>query len=383
MLLAKIRTMETVLADLTTLYADSKACARVVGLNYIEQEDAGFYRQRRGKGFSYRDAKGNIVTDKQIKQHIAELVIPPAWQEVWICPSDNGHVLATGIDDKGRKQYIYHPKWRTMRDLIKFYRLLIFANALPKIRQTVEANLGKPAFDRDKVLAVMLWLLDNTYLRIGNEVYFETNESVGLTTLSSKHLIVAGSVSTLSFKAKSGKMQQITFDDTRIAKALSELAKTKQPRLFTYQEKDGHHTVESNDLNAYLHDLTGQSISAKDFRTWGGTLLAFDHLVSTYKLPDEKTPKPDKVATEAIDAAADVLGNTRAVAKSSYVHPHILQAYAERDFAKYYETARSKRARHGLDKRETELVTVLEQLFEHEFTLLKQRDATGSSRQPS
>lgn len=373
--------MKSTLDDLSALYRDSKACARLIGLSYIDDDAEGIRRQKRGTGFCYRDNSGRLITDKELKRRIAGLVIPPAWQEVWICPFDDGHVLATGIDDKGRKQYIYHPKWRTMRDLIKFYRLLMFAKALPRIRSTTEQQLRRRSLDRQKVLATMLWLLDNTYLRIGNEIYFAENESVGLTTLSSKHLIVSGTVSTLSFKAKSGKMQQITFDDARIAAILTELANNGEPRLFCYHDGDGVHTIESGDLNAYLQELTGEPISAKDFRTWGGTLLAFDRLVEIHRLPDHKTPNPEKAAIEAVDAAANVLGNTRSVAKSSYVHPHILQAYTEQDFGRYYEIAKQKASRKGLDKRETELVSVLEQLFEDQFPAL--RAPTGSSRPPS
>jgi DNA topoisomerase-1 len=359
------------LQALNELYDDVKACARVVGLRYIHEATPGLERRRRGKGFSYYDNHGHVITAKAAKQRIAELVIPPAWQAVWICPSDNGHILATGIDERGRKQYIYHPKWRTMRDLLKFYRLLLFARALPDIRRTIDRGLRHTRGSRKQVLATMLWLLDNTYLRIGNELYLTENDSVGLTTLGHRNVVVAGSVSTLSFRAKSGKRQQITFDNQVIADILGDLAKAAQPRLFSYQADGGWHPIEASELNHYLQDVTGQPISAKDFRTWGGTLLAFNHLVSLYKRPATRTPKPAKAAVQAIDAAANTLGNTRAVAKSSYIHPHILQAYAEKDFATYYEIAKAKRPRTNLDKRESELVSVLEQLFEAEFSLLQ------------
>lgn len=369
--------MTDALKELEALYSDAKTCARLVGLEYIEGEAYGYTRQARGTGFTYLDSRNQIVADKDLKQRITELVIPPAWKEVWICPSDNGHVLATGVDENGRKQYIYHPKWRTMRDLIKFYRMIIFARALPVIRTTTEQNLRKRTLGREKVLAVMLWLLDNTYIRIGNEQYYEANESVGLTTLTDKNLVIAGNVTTLSFRAKSGKDQQITFDNAEVAGVLSELQKRRGERLFQYESDDGLHAVESDDINTYLYELTGVHVSAKDFRTWGGTLMAFNHLIETEKLPEDKTPKPEKVLVQAVDAAADVLGNTRSVARSSYVHPDILNLYGTKDFAAYYERAKRKRTLPGLDKRETELLSFLEQLFDAEFTLLKHKPLKG------
>jgi len=363
--------MTNALDELEKLYADTKTCAKLVGLNYIEQDATGYTRKKYGKGFRYLDSSNQVLADKELQQRITELVIPPAWQEVWICPKADGHVLATGIDEKGRKQYIYHPKWRTMRDLIKFYRMIIFAKALPKIREDINKDLAKHGLGREKVLGAMLWLLDNTYIRIGNEQYYEQNESVGLTTLTGKNIVIAGSVSTLSFKAKSGKNQQVTFDNKLLADILLALQKQRGSRLFRYQDGNGYHEIESDDINTYLHELTGVHISAKDFRTWGGTLMAFNHLIETEKLPDEKIPKPEKVAVAAIDAAANVLGNTRAVARSSYVHPHILDTYGTKDFAKYYKNTQQKRTIPGLDKRETELLSFLEQLFAAEFDLLQ------------
>lgn len=365
--------MDALLEDLSQLYEDSKTCARLVGLSYISDEMPGLSRKKHGKGFSYVDTDNRVITDAKLKARLSELIIPPAWKEVWICPDDKGHILATGIDDKGRKQYIYHPKWRTMRDLIKFYRMLIFGASLPAIRTTITDNLQRPELDREKVLAIMLWLLDNSYIRIGNEQYYEENESVGLTTLTDKNVVVAGPVTTLSFIAKSGKPQQITFDDAQLSAQMQQLRQHPGERLFRYQEGGDWKALESDDINHYLHDISGVHISAKDFRTWGGTLMAFNHLIETEKLPDEETPKPEKAVVQAVDAAANVLGNTRSVAKSSYVHPHLLSTYGTKNFRRYYETASQQRKKPGLDKRETELLHFLEQLFEEEFTLLKQK----------
>jgi DNA topoisomerase-1 len=331
-----------------------------------------------GKGFRYLDSKNQVLVDKELTQRITELVIPPAWQEVWICPKPNGHVLATGIDEKGRKQYIYHPRWRTIRDLIKFYRLIVFAKGLPAIRTAIEHNLHRRNLNREKVLGTMLWLLDNTYIRIGNEQYYEQNESIGLTTLTDKHIVIAGSVTTLSFTGKSGKDQQITFDDARIARILDKLKSQRGERLFRYHDGNTLHQLEPADVNQYLHDLTGTSVSAKDFRTWGGTLMAFNHLLETRKLPAADTPKLEKVIVQAADAAANVLGNTRTVARSSYIHPDLLGTYGSRDFEQYYAGAQKKRAITGLDKRETELLSFLSQLFETEFNVLQKNTATDA-----
>jgi DNA topoisomerase-1 len=364
-----LKIMPTDFDKLTELYSDSKTCAKLIGLNYVGDRAHGITRVRHGKGFSYKDIGSGSAADKAIKQRIAEMVIPPAWQEVWICPADDGHILATGIDEKGRKQYIYHPKWRTMRDLIKFYRMIIFARALPKIRRSIDEGLKLHGLPKDKVMAAMLWILDNAYIRIGNDTYFQENESVGLTTLSDTNVVVAGPVITLSFKGKSGKLQQITVEHSVIAKIIDELRQVKGARLFRYRHGDDWKEIAADDINHHLHDLTGQQISAKDFRTWGGTLIAFLHLLEENEVTNNK--KDEKVVIEAIDQAAAVLGNTRAVARSSYVHPHLLNTYGSKDFNKYYHESHEQRKLLGLDKRETELLYFLEQLFNREFKLLE------------
>jgi DNA topoisomerase-1 len=363
--------MSASLDTLVDLYSNAKTCAKLVGLDYVESDASGLTRLKRGKGFSYFDNQRQIITDKKLKKRIVNLVIPPAWKEVWICPAETGHVLATGIDEKGRKQYIYNPKWRTMRDLIKFYRMIVFAKSLGRIRHEIDKNLLYNDFSKEKILAVMLWILDNTYIRIGNDVYFQENESVGLTTLTDKNVVVAGPVITFSFKGKSGKEQQITLEDAGIAEVIQQLREIRGARLFRYREGTSWHDIVSDDINHYLHDITGTRISAKDFRTWGGTLMAFLHLIE--EEATERHKKPEKVVVEAVDQAAAVLGNTRAIAKASYVHPDILSTYGSRYFKKYYAKAQTQRKQQGLDRHETELLYFLEQLFETEFNLLKQK----------
>jgi DNA topoisomerase-1 len=366
----------TTIDMLGDLYSDTKTCAKLVGLRYIGTEDVGLSRRSVGKGFSYIDSDERVIKDHLLKQRIIDLVIPPAWKDVWICPDDTGHVLATGIDEKGRKQYIYHPKWRTLRDLIKFYRMISFGHCLPKIRSTIDAHVSLGDFSKEHVMAVMLWILDNAYIRIGNEIYFHENNSVGLTTLTKSNIVIANSVVTVSFLAKSGKQQQITFDNSRIAAILKDLSTMKGDRLFRFKDESTKqlHDINADDLNSYLHDITGVHISAKDFRTWGGTLVAFMRLQDAHK-KSEKITKSTVI--EAIDQAAAVLGNTRSVARASYVHPDILEAYSSEHFDGYYSAARRRRKKAGLDKQESTLLYMLEDLFEKEFDTLQKQAASS------
>lgn len=358
--------IELRLPDLEDLYKDSQTCAALVGLRYIQADDPGFTRKAHGKTFRYYDSNNKLVSKNDLKKHIAELVIPPAWNDVWICSGPKGHILATGIDDKERKQYIYHPRWRTMRDLIKFYRLIIFGESLPAIRRHIDANIRKNNQSYDHIVSVMLWIMDNSYIRIGNDIYFEENESIGLSTMTNDNAVVDGSVVTFSFQGKSGKELLLAIDNTFVAETVKQCKKSKENRLFTYQESGKEKPVLSSDINNYLHDISGKKISAKDFRTWGGSLLAFNHLV--HRLDSDK--KPEKASVEAIDAAAGVLGNTRAVARSSYVHPHMLEMYGSKNFKRYYQAA-AKRKKNLLSIRESELLQFLKILLEKEFNNLR------------
>lgn len=351
------------------MYSDAKKCAELVGLRYSSLEEKGYSRRKAGRGFVFVDGNGKILTGKKNKQRLRELVIPPAWHDVWISTDKTAHILATGIDERGRKQYIYHPKWRITRDLLKFYRSILFAQQLPKIRRIIKEQMRRPGLRREKVIATMIWILDNTYIRVGNSVYFEENESVGLTTLADHNIVIADTVVTFSFKAKSGKLQQFSIDDKRVAAIMAELSKLAGERFFQFKDEKGMlNAVEAIDLNDYLKSITGTSITAKDFRTWGGTLLTFNHLIENQSSPK----KTEKRIIEAIDTAADVLGNTRAVAKNSYVHPHILDTYGSKNFDHYYQTAKAAPKPPNLDKREAELLHFLKLLFDEEFDLLKQ-----------
>jgi len=245
----------------------------MAGLRYVQADDPGLSRRRRGRGFSYRDAHGRPV-DAGTVRRIDELAIPPAWRDVWICPDELGHILATGQDDRGRKQYLYHPKWRELRDLLNFYRLIVFANHLPEVRAHVQRQLRRRSLDRSRVLAAMVRIIDASAIRIGSEEYAEDNDSFGLTTLTRQHARVDGRRIELRFPAKSGSRAELTLSDPGIARLIAELKQQRARRLFTV----GGQPIDAVEVNALLSELTGEHITAKDFRTWKGTLAAFSYL---------------------------------------------------------------------------------------------------------
>jgi DNA topoisomerase I len=316
------------------LYGDAEACAAAAGLSYVNDGEPGIRRRRQGRGFGYRDAHNRPVKDTTIKARIVELAIPPAWTNVWICPDDSGHIMAVGEDDRGRKQYIYHERWRALRDLLNFYRLINFGEQLPAIRAHVRTQLRRRTIDRDHVLATMIGIIDLSAIRIGNEVYAEENDSFGLTTLTSKHVSVTGAKVRLTFPAKSGQDADLTLTDHGIARVIGALTQQRRRRLFTV---DGS-AIDSAEVNARLQELTGEHITAKDFRTWQATHLAFEYL-EAYLGSDEDT---EHTALAAVDLVAERLGNTRAVARAHYIHPHVLSAFVDGTF----ETQLRASARH-------------------------------------
>lgn len=365
MLRHPVTKMPTKAADVQALYKDVRACAAAVGLVYIEEEKTGLSRRRSGKGFRFLNRRGQTITQAEVKERLAKLAVPPAWHDVWLCPTKQGHILATGIDEKGRKQYIYHPQWRQMRELLNFYRLMVFGEHLPKIRRSINEQLTRRSLDEDQIRAMLIWLLDHTHIRVGNETYYEANESMGLTTLSKKNLVISGDTMTFDFMGKSHQEHTIILKDKVMASLMKRLLRHPGERLFI--DRDGK-LVDSVNINAFLQEVTGEQITAKDFRTWGGTLAAFTYLKKRLN-SDEKL---EKVAIEAIDEAADTLGNTRAVARAHYVHPHILETYTSETFAKYYKKVKPKQVR-GLYSGEVELLQFLELLFKKEFDILQVR----------
>ncbi|HEY2165762.1 MAG TPA: DNA topoisomerase IB [Jatrophihabitantaceae bacterium] len=344
--------MTTASDAVAALYRDVQRCAQSAGLVYVEDEAPGISRTRRGKGFCYRTANGTLITDIEMKQRLAALAIPPAWRSVWICPDPDGHLLATGEDDRGRKQYIYHPKWRELRDMLNAYRLIAVGESLPAVRRHVSAQLRRRTMDRDRVVAAMIRILDSSGIRIGNEVYADENDSVGLTTLTSRHVRVDGAVVEFDFPAKSGQRARIAITDPQVAAVVEFLRTQRRRRLFTVAGEP----VSAPEVNAALGALTADRMTAKDFRTWRGTLAAFCHLRR------HLDADPETTAIAAVDAAATELGNTRAVARDHYVHPHLLASFADGTLAQHLTDVRPRRTAL-LDPDERRLLAVLERLL--------------------
>jgi DNA topoisomerase-1 len=302
--------------------------ATEAGLRYVTDDRPGYTRRRAGKGFCYYDAKGERITDEATLARIRALVLPPAWTDVWICPHPRGHLQATGRDERNRKQYRYHNEWAEARGQEKFARTLAFARVLPKIRDAVETDMrGKP-LARSTVLATIVRLLETTLIRVGNREYAETNKSYGLTTMRNKHVEVNGTRLHFDFVGKSGKRHVVDVSDRRIARIVRSLQELPGQELFQYVDEDGaRQTVESSDVNAYLREISGEDFTAKDFRTWAGTVLAAWALSEFEKIDSAAAVRRN--ITAAVKRVASQLGNTPAVCRSSYIHPEILNSYMD------------------------------------------------------
>jgi DNA topoisomerase I len=303
--------------------------AKAVGLRYVSDTQPGLRRFKAGQGFRYEDAQGKAVRDEATLGRIRSLAIPPAWKDVWICPHENGHLQATGRDDRGRKQHRYHSLWREVRDATKYDRMIEFGEALPRIRQRVTRDLGRSGLSREKVLATIVRLMDVTSIRVGNEEYAKANKSFGLTTLQDKHAKVRGDRVEFSFRGKSGKDHTITVEDRRLAKLVKNCQDIPGQDLFQWIDGDGRrHDVTSGDVNDYLREISGSDFTAKDFRTWAGTVLAAQALSGSPQFETQKQAK--KVIKQAIDTVASKLGNTPAVCRKCYVHPFVIEGYMQR-----------------------------------------------------
>jgi DNA topoisomerase-1 len=314
--------------DTDAVHADPADAARAAGLRYVHDDRPGIRREALKDGFRYLDAKGEPVTDETTLARIKRLVIPPAWTEVWICPQANGHLQATGRDARGRKQYRYHAKWREARDEVKYERMLKFGNALPAIRAEVDRALKLPGLPREKVLATIVYLLEATMMRVGNEEYARTNKSFGLTTLRNRHAKVDGSDVEFSFRGKSGVYHKVKVHDRRLARIVARSRDLPGQELFQYVDEDGAtHSIDSSDVNDYLRTITGEEYTAKDFRTWSGTVLAALALQEFEKFDSEAQAKKNIV--RAIESVAEKLGNTPSICRKCYVHPAVLDAYLE------------------------------------------------------
>jgi DNA topoisomerase-1 len=286
----------------------------------------GIRRRKRGKGFSYAGPDGRTISDAATLARIRTLAIPPAYTDVWISPTPNGHIQATGRDARGRKQYRYHPKWRETRDETKFGRMLAFSEALPKIRQRVERDLGAPGLPREKVVAAVVHLLECTGIRVGNDEYARANRSFGLTTLQEDHVKVKGSTMRFQFRGKSGKQHSVSINNKRLARVVQRCQALPGEDLFQYVDGDGvQQTIGSSDVNEYLRETTGEDFTAKDFRTWAGTTLALAALKDLGPATSEKGAKA--TILQAIDRVSEQLNNTRAVCRKYYVHPLVFDHY--------------------------------------------------------
>ena len=304
------------------------AAAREAGLRYASDDRPGITRRRRGRGYSYRDASGDAIRDTTRLRRIRALAIPPAWTEVWICPDPNGHLQATGRDARGRKQYRYHARWRATRGEDKFERMLAFAAALPRIRRRCDADLARRGVPRDKVLAAVVRLLELTLIRVGNDEYAEANRSFGLTTLRDRHARVDGTEIRLRFRGKGGKVHDVGLRDRRLASIVRRCQELPGQELFQYVDEAGEvRDVTSDDVNGYLQAAAGKRFTAKDFRTWAGTVLAYRALRALQ--PADGSPRDRRAVVSAIRTTADRLGNTPSVARGSYVHPAVLEAYLD------------------------------------------------------
>ncbi|HEX8297222.1 MAG TPA: DNA topoisomerase IB [Chthoniobacteraceae bacterium] len=302
--------------------------AREAGLRYTSDEQPGIRRQRQGDDFVFIQPNGKQVTDPETLRRIKRLVIPPAWEEVWISPHENGHIQATGRDARRRKQYRYHPDWRAQRDQNKFGRMLAFARALPRLRKRVDRDLQRRGLPREKVLATVVRLLEATLIRVGNDEYARHNKSYGLTTMHDRHVKVKGGRIHFAFKGKSGKRHEISFQDAQLAKIVKRCQDLPGQELFAYEDENGQpRDVGSQDVNNYLRSLAGEEFTAKDFRTWAGTVLAAIALREFQAFSKKAEAKKNVVA--AIEAVASTLGNTPAVCRKCYVHPVILESYLQ------------------------------------------------------
>ncbi|MGY3041224.1 DNA topoisomerase-1 [Rhodanobacter sp. TND4EL1] len=309
---------------------DLRREVRAVGLVYVSDTQPGFTRLRRGKGFSYHDADGQRLSDAREIERIRALAIPPAYADVWICANPRGHLQATGRDARQRKQYRYHAQWRALRDHGKFGRVLAFGAALPGLRRRVRRDLAQPGLPRDKVLALIVRLLDDTLIRIGNEGYTRDNKSFGLTTLRSRHVRAERGRLRFAFRGKSGQEREVELSDRRLARIVRRVQQLPGQRLFQYLDDDGQRQpIDSGQVNDYLHAACGEDFSAKDFRTWGGTVHAAGVLART-PLPEKGGERAMRSAlAAAIKEVAATLGNTPAVCRASYIHPLILDGWQD------------------------------------------------------
>jgi DNA topoisomerase I len=344
--------------------AQSIASAREAGLRYVSDKTPGIRREMGPLGFKYIATTGHVIRTKSEITRINKLAIPPAWTNVWICPDPRGHIQATGRDAKGRKQYRYHHDWRQYRDEDKYGRMIGFAGVLPKIRQRTNADLAAPGLTRNKVLAAVVQLLEKSLIRVGNDEYAKKNRSFGLTTLRNRHVEVRGAKVTFEFKGKSGVQHSVDVEDRRLAKIIKECQELPGQELFVYIDESGEHRdVGSADVNGYLQEITGAEFTAKDFRTWAGTVLACTALQEIKGFDTQARAKKNVV--RAVEAVAGMLGNTKAVCRKSYIHPAVIDSYMDGSLLPAFSRNGSTRKR-GLRADEAAVLAFLQQRLARE-----------------
>jgi DNA topoisomerase-1 len=341
--------------------SDVEEAAKEAGLRYVDDSGPGIRRRRSGKGWAYLATDGTRLTDDRRIAWIARLAIPPAWTDVWICPLRNGHLQATGRDTRGRKQYRYHPRWRQVRDAAKYGQLIEFARALPRIRRGTDRHLRRHGMPRQKVLALVVRLLEETLIRVGNEEYVRENRSFGLSTLRDRHVNIDGDHLRFRFRGKGGREHEIGIRDRRLARLVGQCQELPGQMLFQYRDDDGQrHDVTSEDVNDYLREISGGEFSAKDFRTWAGTVAA--SLALTEFSAIDSAAQRKKAVVRAIEDVARQLGNTPAVCRACYVHPDVVEAYLDGTLV----DALSRRARgagrgmHALRREEAAVLGLLQ-----------------------
>ena len=350
---------------------DPLQSAKAAGLRYVPDAGPGFRRLPSRGAFRYVDADGKPIRDEVTLNRIKSLVIPPAWTRVWICPLANGHLQATGRDKRARKQSRYHPRWREVRDETKYERMLAFGDALPAIRDKVESDLTLPGLPREKVLATIVRLMETTCIRVGNEEYAKANHSYGLTTMRNRHVEVHGETITFDFTGKSGIHHTIDVSNRKLAQIVKRCHDVPGYELFQYLDEQGQrHSIDASDVNAYLHEITGQPFTAKDFRTWAGTVLTA-MLLREFE-PFENETQAKKNVVEAIKSVAAQLGNTPTVCRKCYVHPAVLDNYLNGTMIAAIEA-----------EVEQEVEKRLKALRDEEFALLRLLRHSGDSRNES
>jgi DNA topoisomerase I len=339
--------------------AQTLETAQAAGLRYVSDSVPGIRRLRSGKGFRYVGPDGRAIREPNVLNRIRALAIPPAYNDVWICPSADGHIQATGRDARGRKQYRYHPRWREVRDETKFSRMLDFSAALPRIRRRVKRDLGLSGLPREKVLATVVRLLECTGIRVGNDEYARANGSFGLTTLRDDHVEISGSTLRFQFRGKSGKVHKVALSDPRLARIVRRCQALPGEELFQYVDEAGEQqTIGSGDVNDYLREISGEEFTAKDFRTWWGTILALGALLTMDAPTSEREAR--SAIIKVIDQVAVQLNNTRAVCRKYYVHPAVFESFSEGGLV---ETLAVKRGEGngpaGLTSEERDLIRLL------------------------